>query len=91
MSARLWPHAWELLALFVAGAVGVLEDAGFRRRRHLTLSRRTALVPHAPLIIAVLGPIACWIYAAHLLNLEDPVPGRAAPPPRGWVRPVEAS
>lgn len=71
MAARLWPHAWELLAVFVIAAFGLLEDAGFRRHLHLTLSRRTAQVPHAALIVAVAGPVACWVYAAHISRLED--------------------
>lgn len=90
MAARLWPHAWELFAVALLTAFGLLEDDGFHRRHHLhlTLSRRTQQVPHAALAIAVLGPIVCWIYAAHVASLEDPVPSRVAPPPRGWVRPT---
>lgn len=73
MAARLWPHAWELLGLLVATAFGVLEDDGFRHRhiRHLTLSRRTKQIPHAALVIAVLGPIASWVYALHIARLKS--------------------
>lgn len=72
MAARLWPHAWEILAGLIFAGFGVLEDDGFRHRhvRHLTLSRRTAQIPHAALIIAVLGPVASWIYALHIARLE---------------------
>jgi hypothetical protein len=71
MAARLWPHAWGLLGLFVAAAFGLLEDAGFRRGKHKTLSRQTARIPHAALLIAVLGPVASWIYALHIARLES--------------------
>jgi hypothetical protein len=70
MAARLWPHAWELLAVFVIAAFGLLEDAGFRRGLHLTLSRQTARIPHVVLIIAVAGPIGCWIYAVHVARIQ---------------------
>jgi hypothetical protein len=39
MAARLWPHAWEILAALIVAAFGLLEDAAFRRHKHLTLSR----------------------------------------------------
>lgn len=72
MAARLWPHAWEILAGLLVAGFGVLEDDGFRHRHppHLTLSRRTKEIPHAALIVAVVGPVACWVYAAHIARLE---------------------
>lgn len=89
MSKRLWPHAWEILAGLIIAGFSVLEDDGFHHRHplHVTLSRRTALIPHAPLFIAVLGPVACWLYAWHVARL-DPVARSVAPPPRGGLRPT---
>ena len=40
MAQRLWGHAWEIWAGLVLLTFGLLEDAAFRRSRHLTLSRR---------------------------------------------------
>lgn len=71
MAARIWPHAWELLGVFVIAAFGLLEDAGFRRGLHLTLSRQTARIPHAVVLIAVLGPVASWIYALHIARIQS--------------------
>lgn len=39
MAARLWPKAWIYWIAGVVGSFLVLEDAGFRRGKHLTLSR----------------------------------------------------
>lgn len=71
MAARLWPHAWQILAALVVAAFGVLEDAGFRRGLHLTLSRQTARIPHAVALIAVFGPVASWIYALHIARIKS--------------------
>jgi hypothetical protein len=39
MAARLWPRAWAFWIAGVLGSFALLEEAAFRRNKHLTLSR----------------------------------------------------
>jgi hypothetical protein len=70
MAQRLWPRAWALFFGVIAVLFGLLEEAGFRRELHLTLSRWTARFPHAAITIAVAGPVASWIYALHIRKIQ---------------------
>lgn len=81
-------HCWRGLGVFIAAYFAYFERRAFSTRCHRTLSREIeALGPLAVLAPAVIGALGTW----HLLTLKDPVPDRAAPPPRGPARAVMAA